>query len=368
MAANVKPTPSAFAHALLKWQRQSGRHNLPWQTAPSDPYRVWVSEIMLQQTQVKTVIPYFHRFMTRFPSVDALALASEHDVLALWSGLGYYRRARYLLKCAQVVMQMHGGVFPTTAETLKTLPGIGPSTAAAIASTVFNERVAILDGNVKRVLARLTCASAPWGSPMLERELLQSATRLLPERSSDMPRYTQAIMDLGALVCTPRAPRCEACPVTALCAAFQRHQVNAFPVPRQKKTIPLRHAYWCVLVHPQYVWLVQQSTQGIWPGLWLPWALERDQLPPRWNQTAQRLERVETIQHAFSHYRLQIEAGIVRWPSATRVPPGAPQGLTRFTWSQALALPLPAPVSKLLSRLCPSETAIDGEPRRRSRS
>jgi A/G-specific adenine glycosylase len=202
MAANVKPTPPAFAHALLKWQRQSGRHDLPWQTAPSDPYRVWVSEIMLQQTQVKTVIPYFHRFMARFPSVDALALASEHDVLALWSGLGYYRRARYLLKCAQAVMQMHGGVFPTTAETLKTLPGIGPSTAAAIASTVFNERVAILDGNVKRVLARLTCAGAPWGSPMLERELLQSATRLLPERSSDMPRYTQAIMDLGALVCT----------------------------------------------------------------------------------------------------------------------------------------------------------------------
>jgi A/G-specific adenine glycosylase len=367
MAANGKPPRSTFAQALLAWQRHSGRHDLPWQTRPIDPYRVWLSEIMLQQTQVKTAIPYFERFIARFPRIEQLAMASEHDVLALWSGLGYYQRARNLLKCAQEVVRSHRGVFPRTAIELQALPGIGPSTAAAIASTVFNERVAILDGNVKRVLARVTCADPPWGSPALERELLQAATHRLPVRPSDMPRYTQAIMDLGALVCTPKVPRCTACPVTGDCGAFQRKETTAFPRQRVKKAAPVRNAYWCVLVHPHYVWLVQRPTHGVWPGLWQPWPLDPDALPAHWGETAQHLKRVDTIHHAFSHYRLLIEAGIVRWPYATTAPRGAPAGLTRFTWAEALCLPLPAPVAKLLATLCPSGKASGGAPRRRSR-
>ena len=200
-------TPS-FAMRLVHWQRQHGRHDLPWQHT-RDPYRVWLSEIMLQQTQVVTVIDYFNRFLHRFPTVRDLAAATEDEVLGLWSGLGYYSRARYLHRAAQQVVAQHGGVFPQQAALLETLPGIGRSTAAAIASVCFGERVAILDGNVKRVLTRHLGFDADLAQARAVTTLWERAQDRLPARAQDMPIYTQAVMDLGATVCTPRQPRCD---------------------------------------------------------------------------------------------------------------------------------------------------------------
>ncbi len=345
----------AFAQRLIRWQRQHGRHDLPWQTQPPDPYFVWLSEIMLQQTQVATVIDYFHRFVARFPSLQALASADEQEVLALWSGLGYYQRARNLLACARRVVADHAGRFPDRAELLAALPGIGPSTAAAIAATVYQERSAILDGNVKRVLARITCAQAPWGSTALDRLLWQEAQRRLPRSPQDMPVYTQAIMDLGAMACRARRPLCDQCPVASDCEAHRKGVVDRYPVPRAKRLVPTRQAYWAVCCDDRGVWLMQQPSSGIWPGLWLPWGIDPSALPRSWAKTASQLREIREIKHSFSHYRLAISVAVLAWPGSRR-PPGAPTTLRRFSWQQALALPLPAPVSKLLLTLCPAGT------------
>ncbi len=349
-----------FARRVLAWHGQHGRHNLPWQETPPDPYKIWVSEIMLQQTQVATVIPYFLRFMQRFPRLENLAIASEQEVLALWSGLGYYRRARNLHACAQQIVQMHGGRFPRTAQELARLPGIGRSTAAAIAAVVFQERAAILDGNVKRVLARVTRAQAPWQSPLLERLLWQEATQRLPRHVCDMPAYTQAIMDLGALVCRARAPLCEQCPVSQLCAAYVHGQVDQYPLPKAKRALPTRKAYWAVLLSGHGVWLQQRPDRGIWPGLWLPWELDLRHEPPGWKHTVSGLREVRTIRHTLTHCRLDIETGVIDWLKM-HAPEGAPSTLQFFSWRQAFALALPAPVRSVLLRLCPFETKTDDE-------
>lgn len=359
MAANAD-----FADDLIVWHRTHGRHDLPWQTQPVDPYRVWLSEIMLQQTQVATVIPYFHRFLDRFPTLTALAQASEQQVLALWAGLGYYQRGRNLLRCAQVLVRDHGGQFPATAEALQTLPGIGRSTAAAIASTVFQERVAILDGNVQRVMTRLTCIDAPWGSPALTQALWPLAQERLPKASSDMPAYTQAIMDLGAMVCRARQPTCGQCPVQRHCRAYREHCVDAFPRPKIKKAIPTRQAYWAVLMSRDHVWLMQQPEKGIWPSLWVPWQLDLAQPPDDWQTVGEQRTAIISLRHQFTHYKLEIEAGCFSW-SGDR-PIGAPKALTRWTWAEALSLPAPAPVSRLLARLAHALTETDDEPRRHS--
>src|SRR5688572_15207692 len=224
--------PMSFAQKLIRWQRGSGRHNLPWQ-GTRDPYRIWLSEIMLQQTQVAAVIPYYERFLGRYPSVAALAAASEDDVLRLWSGLGYYARGRNLHKAAQLIRERG---FPTTAEKIAELPGVGRSTAAAIAVFAFGERAAILDGNVKRVLSR--------SHGIEEKEKLWAlAERLLPRR--DVETYTQALMDLGATVCT-RDPECGRCPVRTGCVARRTGRVDELPARRPRKALPLRKATWFV--------------------------------------------------------------------------------------------------------------------------
>ena len=364
MAASVDFEP--FAQRLIRWQRQHGRHDLPWQTQPPDPYLVWLSEIMLQQTQVATVIDYFHRFLVRFPSLQALAHADEQEVLALWSGLGYYQRARNLLACARRVVRDHAGRFPHSAQLLATLPGIGPSTAAAIAATVYQERSAILDGNVKRVLARITCAEAPWGSAALDRQLGQEAQQRLPRLPQDMPAYTQAIMDLGAMVCRAKRPQCDQCPVALDCEARRRGLADRYPVPRAKRSVPVRQAYWAVCCDDRGVWLTQQPTTGIWPGLWLPWVIDPSALPHGWSKTISHLREIYEIKHSFTHYRLMISAAVLAWPGL-RKPPGALPALQRFSWREALALPLPAPVSKLLLRLCPAGTGSDAATNRNTR-
>ena len=254
--------PAAFAQRMVDWQRQHGRQSLPWQNT-RDPYRVWLSEIMLQQTQVSTVLDYYPRFLQRFPDVAALAAAPQDDVLGLWSGLGYYSRARNLHRCAQDVVTRFGGAFPSTAEQLVTLPGIGRSTAAAIAAFCFHERAAILDGNVKRVLTRVLGYGEDLAHSAHERSLWALAERLLPERGSDMPAYTQSLMDLGATVCLPRKVQCDICPVAGQCQALQQEQPLAYPV-KTRKLKRSSESVWALWLQRSdgAVWLQQRPSPG----------------------------------------------------------------------------------------------------------
>ena len=259
--------PLGFAQRMVDWQGQHGRQSLPWQNT-RDPYRVWLSEIMLQQTQVSTVLDYYPRFLQRFPDVAALAAAPQDDVLGLWSGLGYYSRARNLHRCAQEVMLRFGGAFPSTAEQLLTLPGIGRSTAAAIAAFCFHERSAILDGNVKRVLTRVLGFGDDLALAASERRLWTLAEQLLPRAAADMPAYTQALMDLGAAICLPRKVQCEACPVAGQCQALQQAQPLAYPVKTRKlkRSSATLWVLWAVNAQGQ-VWLHKRPARGIWAGL-----------------------------------------------------------------------------------------------------
>ena len=229
----MKPAKADLASDVVRWQRTHGRSGLPWQGS-RDPYRVWLSEIMLQQTQVSTVLDYYPRFLARFPDVSSLAAAPQDDVLGLWSGLGYYSRARNLHRCAQDVMALHGGRFPADAATLQTLPGIGRSTAAAIAAFCFGERAAILDGNVKRVLTRVLGFDEDIASASATNRLWDQATALLPQHAADMPAYTQGLMDLGATICSTRKPACLACPLSERCVARREGEPERYPVKTRK--------------------------------------------------------------------------------------------------------------------------------------
>jgi len=256
---------ASFAARVVRWQRRHGRHDLPWQ-ATRDPYRVWLSEVMLQQTQVATVLRYYARFLERFPDVQALAAAPLDEVLARWSGLGYYSRARNLHRCAQAVVGQHGGAFPRSAAALATLPGIGRSTAAAIAAFCFGERAAILDGNVKRVLARVRAFEGDLADPKAVSALWREAEALLPPRDVDV--YTQGLMDLGATICLARSPKCERCPVRETCAAAQASEPERYPVKRRRARRGTREHAWLWLEWDERVWLVQRPAHGIWAGLW----------------------------------------------------------------------------------------------------
>jgi A/G-specific adenine glycosylase len=256
-----------LADRLVAWQRQAGRHHLPWQ-AVRDPYRVWLSEIMLQQTQVSTVLGYFERFLQRFPDVQALAEAPLDDVLTLWSGLGYYSRARNLHRCAQAVVSQHGGVFPRSSEALQSLPGIGPSTSAAIAAFCFDERISIMDGNVKRVLSRVLGWDQDLSVKMHERALWEAAQAVLPARAGDMPSYTQGLMDLGATLCTQRKPACLTCPWSDICQARVKGDPERYPVKTRKLKRGERESWLLWLQWQDQVWLQQMPDKGVWAGLW----------------------------------------------------------------------------------------------------
>lgn len=254
---------SNFSTALINWQREHGRHGLPWQSA--DAYHVWLSEIMLQQTQVATVIPYYQRFIASFPDVAALAAASEEQVLAHWSGLGYYARGRNLHRAAQIIMASHAGEFPRAFEQIIELPGIGRSTAAAICALAYHQRYAILDGNVKRVLAR-HCGIAGWtGDKKVEALLWQHAEARLPP--GDVACYTQALMDMGATLCTRSRPKCTECPVQTDCNALLTRRTAELPMPRPRKTVPERRATFLLLMHGKDIMLEKRAPQGVWGGL-----------------------------------------------------------------------------------------------------
>ncbi|NVO05701.1 MAG: A/G-specific adenine glycosylase [Rhodoferax sp.] len=345
--------PSAkadFATRVVQWQQTQGRNDLPWQNT-RDPYRVWLSEIMLQQTQVATVKAYFARFLARCPDVAALAAASLDEVLGLWSGLGYYSRARNLHRCARQVTERHGGAFPQDAETLATLPGIGPSTAAAIASLCFAERVAILDANVKRVVTRVQGFDADVSVAANARALWDAASVLLPAHrraAAAMPRYTQGMMDLGAMVCTPKKPLCGQCPVQGDCAAFQAGDPERYPV-RSRKLKRSSHAIWMLWAQTAQgaVWLARRPTPGVWAGLYcLPLfdseASLRQALPP---QARQRLQCAPAFTHVLTHKDLHLHAcQVVLAPKAVL---GDGRWVGAEEWP---GLGLPAPIRKLLER------------------
>ena len=310
----------SFAAKLIDWQRRHGRHHLPWQ-GTRDPYRIWLSEVMLQQTQVATVIPYYERFISRYETVDALAAASEDDVLRLWSGLGYYARGRNLHKAA-IKLAQEG--FPRTAAGIAELPGVGRSTAAAIAVFAFGERAAILDGNVKRVLAR--CFGA-------EGDLWPLAQRLLPERAIEA--YTQALMDLGATLCT-RVPQCGRCPVQARCVARKTGRIAELPAPRLRKPLPLRRVAWYVFLHQGKVLLERRAAPGIWGGLWC--------FPERPLLRA-KSARLPPIDHGFTHFRLRIQ------PLVCHARPRDGAGRLWLELDDARHAAIPTPVKKLLQDL-----------------
>lgn len=346
----MSPAAPDFAARVVRWQKTHGRNTLPWQNT-RDPYRVWLSEIMLQQTQVATVLDYYARFLDRFPDVRALAAAELDDVLALWSGLGYYSRARNLHRCAIDVVNLHGGEFPRSAEVLQTLPGIGRSTAAAIASFCFGERVAILDGNVKRVLTRVLGFDADLSVAANERALWDKATGLLPEAkpSADtMPRYTQGLMDLGATVCLARQPSCLLCPANAVCVAYRETSPERYPVKTKKLKRSAQSLWllWAVTKEGE-VWLAKRPTPGVWAGLYcLPVHGSREALEESVPAAARgRLEDGETFMHVLTHKDLHLHPVRVVVSRNAKLGEGAWFGPQE--WPR---LGLPAPVRKMLEK------------------
>jgi A/G-specific adenine glycosylase len=337
----------AIAAQVVAWQRVHGRHDLPWQHT-RDPYRVWLSEIMLQQTQVATVLAYYARFLERFPDVQALAAAPVDDVLAAWSGLGYYSRARNLHRCAQAVVAGHGGTFPSASAVLATLPGIGRSTAAAIAAFCFGERAAILDGNVERVLARVLGFEADLASAAARKALWAHADSLLPER--DVEAYTQGLMDLGASVCTPRRPSCPACPLVANCMAHASGEPQRLPVKSRRLARGRRENALLWLGHGDAVWLTKRPGTGVWAGLWsLPEFAAVPDIEALTRQWPGRTSALATIEHTLTHFDWVLHPVRHELRRRARGIDAALPGGAWVTRREALALALPAPIRRLLS-------------------
>ena len=342
---------SPFAQRIVRWQQRHGRHTLPWQQT-RDPYRVWLSEIMLQQTQVATVLGYYEPFLKRFPDVAALAAAPLDDVLGMWSGLGYYSRARNMHRCACVVTQQWGAVFPTTSADLARLPGIGRSTAAAIAAFCFGERVAILDGNVKRVLARAFAFEGDLAEARHERELWALAESLLPEQG--IAPYSQGLMDLGATLCLSRNPMCASCPVSAGCMAHAMGTQTDYPVKSKRLKRGTREHVWLLLQWRDQVWLERRPERGVWAGLWsLPEFESRqgfERASAGWPGHAQEMP---SFVHVLTHLDWTLHPVCWTLPARTgaarlsQIVSPWPAGRW-FGLAEALALGLPAPLRKLL--------------------
>ncbi|GGX99177.1 A/G-specific adenine glycosylase [Litchfieldella qijiaojingensis] len=344
-------TPDEFQRRLLAWFDRYGRKTLPWQYDKT-PYRVWVSEIMLQQTQVATVIPYYERFMARFPDVHVLAKASQDEVLHLWTGLGYYARGRNLHKAAQVVVSEHGGEFPVhSLDAMAGLPGIGRSTAGAIISISTGRRAVILDGNVKRVLTRLHGVEGWPGKPKVERVLWELADRYTPE--TRLPDYSQAMMDLGATLCSRGKPSCAICPFEDVCVAHARGEERRFPESKPKKSLPERHTQMLLLQDPQgKVLLEQRPPTGLWGGLWCFPQFETREALRAWLDThvpgAELAPAWSAFTHTFSHFRLVIVPQPVRCRQVMAINEA---GSLWYDPGQPASVGLAAPVKELLGRL-----------------
>lgn len=342
----------SFARAIVRWQPHHGRRGLPWQ-GERDPYRVWLSEVMLQQTQVDSAARYYERFLARFPNVGELALADEEAVLQLWSGLGYYARARHLHASARRLVQQHDGQFPRTAAGLAELPGIGRSTAGAIAVFAFGRRAAILDGNVKRVLARCFGVAGFPGDASVERDLWVLAERLVPARSVRI--YTQGLMDLGATICRRARPFCESCPVASHCVARREGRIDGLPAPRPRRAVPLRRARWVIALHAGRVLLERRPPSGIWGGLWaFPVAAGRDarSLGRAIDCEIASVRRLEPLEHAFTHFRLRVQPLLCH---VEHLAPRVEESPRRWMHlGDAARAAVPVPVRRLLQGLAPA--------------
>ncbi|VAW51815.1 A/G-specific adenine glycosylase [hydrothermal vent metagenome] len=347
-----------FSVRLLDWYQQHGRHDLPWQDNRQPEkkekkiqslYRIWISEIMLQQTQVVTVIPYFEKFMRRFPTIAKLAQASQDEILLYWAGLGYYSRARNLYKAALFITEQHKGEFPQTYEEVLALPGIGPSTAGAILAQALGQRHAILDGNVKRVLARYRAVEGWPGQSKIEKQLWQLAEKYTPE--SQLADYTQAIMDLGATVCTRASAKCDICPLEKKCVAYQTGRVVELPTRKPKKTLPVREKRLLVIRNEQGACLMEKRPPaGIWGGLWSLPELVMEQsvvegVSENWQLTVNNHKDLPAFRHTFSHFHLDIT------PCEVHVSPVVQKiaDSKHFQWCDDVSkLALAAPVSVIL--------------------
>jgi A/G-specific adenine glycosylase len=357
-AAAFEFADPTFSESVIRWQKKHGRHALPWQNT-RDAYRIWLSEIMLQQTQVAAVIPYYQRFLIRFPDVASLAPAPSEEVMSHWSGLGYYSRARNLHQCARRVVAEYGGVFPGDPELLAQLPGIGRSTAAAIAAFSCGARAAILDGNVKRVFCRVFGIEGYPGAKPIEDKLWQHAVALLPQ--CDVEAYTQGLMDLGATLCTRSKPNCGSCPLAQRCVALATNRVNELPVRKPKKAVPEKHTSMLVITDRDQVLLEQRPDSGIWGGLLsLPEAGQpgdsgaggQQDFEARIAQAiapfgvAASCERLRPFSHGFTHFKLHVAPYRIKLARRLEVAAEA-----RHVWYRTDKLPdapLPAPVKKLL--------------------
>lgn len=323
--------PGEFSRAVVAWQKEFGRQDLPWQV--KDAYCRWVSEIMLQQTQVVTVLGYYERFMKAFPTVQDLAAASEDDVMRLWAGLGYYSRVRNLHSCAKIVCEMGG--FPKTPEALAELPGIGNSTAAAIASSAFDAVAPVLDGNVKRVLTRVLAEAAPVETATAQRILQKAAQTLLSKLAPAV--YNQGLMDLGSLVCTRSNPQCGVCPVAAFCKAHASGRETDFPVKKKRTARPERETDMTVYCDDEGVWLQKRAGAGVWKGLW--------SLP----EVREGSESLGGFVHDFSHYRLVAHVWRVREDAPVTMRDEV--RMAKFPWRAVASEAVPTPVKKFLLQL-----------------
>ena len=343
------PPSTFFAQALVDWQRQHGRHDLPWQ-GTQEPYRIWVSEIMLQQTQVSTVIPFYQRFMTTFPDVVSLARADLETVLGHWAGLGYYARSRHLHRAAQEIAKQ--GFFPRSPEELQKLPGIGRSTAAAIAVFAFGRRAAILDGNVKRVLGRFFALDNPGDA-----ELWVLAESQLPDRH--LEAYTQGLMDMGSLLCTRARPHCTACPLQSQCQASLRGETQRYPTARRKTPRSQRHHRLLLLCTPDGRWLMEKRpVPGVWGGLWSFPMEAMDSLPAGHSLTLDLTPYPDpdppSFIHRLTHFDWHLTPQAFRTSEAVPSPSSSP-----WHWgplSDLMTYPLPAPIRQLLHTLVTRET------------
>lgn len=364
-----------FSTKLLKWKAQFGRQGLPWQGV-FDPYKVWLSEIMLQQTQVATVIDRYESFLKKFPTVIHLAKAPQEEVMTLWAGLGYYTRARNLWACAKIIAKEYGGVFPTTAAELEKLPGIGRSTAAAIAAFCYEEKSPILDGNVKRVLARVFGIKDPINQQSTEKLLWDLAYQQLPKEKSKMPAYTQALMDFGATVCTrskaacqkPSGPDVRACIYLRDCKAHQLGMVSQLPAKKIKKTSPIVYSGMLLIIAKDKVLLTKRSGEGIWGGLWtLPetsWRQTQQELDSldvkknwhefdglqnlasrTWLNEIKQIDLLTPKKHVFTHRVLYFQPRVIRLPKLIKLDT---KDLRWVSLDELNEVGLPTPIKKLL--------------------
>ena len=301
-----------FSFQIIHWQKAHGRHALPWQNT-RDPYAIWLSEIMLQQTRVATVIPYYQRFLQCYPDIKSLSLASLDDVLALWSGLGYYSRGRNLHKSADLIVKNHGGKFPSESNSIKKLPGIGRSTAAAIQVFAFGKCYAILDGNVKRILTRYFGAKGYLGEKKLDTLLWKKAEELLPENkvNGDIEAYSQGLMDLGSTICTRNKPKCAVCPIHLKCAALQKNKVGEFPAARPRKLLLVKETTMLMIIRRKEILLERRPSKGIWGGLWcLPEMPVNEDISlycyQKFGLKIKQLAHMPSVEHSFTHFKLRI--------------------------------------------------------------